>query len=52
MFALHADKYQPHTWFYVMSKDVIKNELDRPPNDTAVFVYKEDGVYFFDGINS
>ncbi|XP_014368865.2 protein disulfide-isomerase TMX3 [Papilio machaon] len=48
MFALHAEKYQPHTWFYVMSKDVIKNEIDGPHNETAVFVYKEDGVYLFD----
>ncbi|CAK1586106.1 unnamed protein product [Parnassius mnemosyne] len=47
MFELHAERYQPHTWFYLMSHDVIKNEM-HPPNDSAVFVYKEDGIYFFE----
>ncbi|KAG6444841.1 protein disulfide-isomerase TMX3 [Manduca sexta] len=47
MFAIHAEKYQPHTWFYVMSHDIIKNDL-KVPNDTAIFVYKEDDAYFFE----
>ncbi|XP_068618183.1 protein disulfide-isomerase TMX3 isoform X2 [Battus philenor] len=47
MFALLAEKYQPHAWFYTMSHELIKDEI-HPPNNTAVFVYKEDGVYFFD----
>lgn len=48
MFTIHAEKYQPHTWFYAMSHEVVKNDL-KPPNESAVFVYKEDDVYFFDG---
>ncbi|CAH2039559.1 unnamed protein product, partial [Iphiclides podalirius] len=45
-FTLHAEKYQPHTWFYTMSQDVIKNEI-QPSNDSAIFVYKEDDLYYF-----
>ncbi|CAG4947443.1 unnamed protein product [Parnassius apollo] len=47
MFELHAERYRPHTWFYLMSHEVIKNEM-HPPNESAVFVYKEDGIYFFE----
>ncbi|XP_049873957.1 protein disulfide-isomerase TMX3-like [Pectinophora gossypiella] len=47
IFTLHAEKYQPHTWFYAMSHDVIKNDLT-PPNETSVFVYKEDEAFYFD----
>ncbi|KAI8426202.1 hypothetical protein MSG28_005132 [Choristoneura fumiferana] len=46
MFIIHADKYQPHTWFYAMSHDIVKNELN-PPNDSAIFVYKEEESFFF-----
>lgn len=48
MFIIHADKYQPHTWFYAMSHDIVKNDLN-PPNDSAIFVYKEEESFFFDG---
>ncbi|XP_075978910.1 protein disulfide-isomerase TMX3-like [Anticarsia gemmatalis] len=47
MFTLHAEKYQPHSWFYAMTHDIIKNDL-KLPNETAVFVYKEDEAFFFD----
>lgn len=47
MFSLHADKYQPHTWFYTVTHDIIKHEV-KPPNETGVFVHKEDEIYFFD----
>ncbi|RVE48620.1 hypothetical protein evm_006691 [Chilo suppressalis] len=47
-FTFNAQKYQPHTWFYTMSHDIIKQEIT-PPNETAVFVYKEDDIFFFDG---
>ncbi|CAH0398787.1 unnamed protein product [Chilo suppressalis] len=46
-FTFNAQKYQPHTWFYTMSHDIIKQEIT-PPNETAVFVYKEDDIFFFD----
>lgn len=49
MFTLHAEKYQPHTWFYAMSHELLKNDV-KIPNETAVFVYKEDDAYFFEGI--
>lgn len=47
IFNLHADKYQPHSWFFAMSHDMIKNDL-RSTNETAVFVYKEDEPFFFE----
>lgn len=47
MFTQHAEKYQPHTWFYAMSHDLLKNDV-KIPNETAVFVYKEDEAYFFE----
>ncbi|PZC74448.1 protein disulfide-isomerase TMX3 [Helicoverpa armigera] len=47
MFTLHAEKYQPHTWFYAMSHDLLKNDV-KIPNETAIFVYKEDEAYFFE----
>ncbi|KAJ8713535.1 hypothetical protein PYW07_013905 [Mythimna separata] len=47
MFTQHAEKYQPHTWFYAMSHDLLKNDI-KIPNETAVFVYKEDEAYFFE----
>ncbi|KAL4707707.1 hypothetical protein ACJJTC_014888 [Scirpophaga incertulas] len=46
IFRLHAEKYQPHTWFFAMSQDVIKHDV-KPPNETSVFVYKEGDIYFF-----
>lgn len=46
---MHADKYQPHTWFYAMSHDLLKNDV-KIPNETAVFVYKEDEAFFFEGM--
>lgn len=49
MFNLHAEKYQPHSWFYAMSHDFVKNEL-KPKNDTSIFVFKEDEAFFFEGI--
>ncbi|XP_061715106.1 protein disulfide-isomerase TMX3 [Cydia pomonella] len=47
MFIRHADKYQPHSWFYAMSHETVKDDIN-PPNDSAVFCYKEDEAYFFD----
>ncbi|XP_013190883.1 protein disulfide-isomerase TMX3 [Amyelois transitella] len=47
MYANHAEKYQPHTWFYVMSHDIIKTEF-KPPNETTVFVHKEGDVFFYE----
>ncbi|KAJ0178239.1 hypothetical protein K1T71_006062 [Dendrolimus kikuchii] len=46
VFAAHAEKYQPHTWFYAMSHDITKNEM-KISNENAVFVFKEDEPYFF-----
>lgn len=48
IFTIHAEKYQPHTWFYAMSHEVLKHDL-QPPNETAIFVYKEDDAFFFEG---
>lgn len=48
IFTMHADKYQPHSWFYTMSHEVIKHDI-KPPNETAIFVYKEDDAFFFEG---
>lgn len=47
MYTLHAEKYQPHTWFYSMSHEMVMNEF-KPPNETALFVYKEDDIFFFE----
>lgn len=32
-----------------MSHELLKNDV-KIPNETAVFVYKDDEAYFFDGI--
>lgn len=45
---MNAERYQPHSWFYSMNHDVLKNDM-KPPNETAVFVYKEDDAFFFNG---
>lgn len=50
MFNIHAEKYQPHAWFFAMTHDMIKNDL-KVPNTTSLFVYKEDEAFFFDGMN-
>ncbi|XP_053606677.1 protein disulfide-isomerase TMX3 [Plodia interpunctella] len=47
MYMKHAEKYQPHTWFYAMSHDIIRNEF-KPPNETVIFVNKEGDVFFFE----
>ncbi|CAB3251724.1 unnamed protein product [Arctia plantaginis] len=47
MFNLHAEKYQPHSWFFAMSHELVKNEL-KPKNGTSVFVYKEGEAFFFE----
>ncbi|XP_059053965.1 protein disulfide-isomerase TMX3-like [Achroia grisella] len=47
MYTLYAEKYQPHTWFYSMSHEMVKSDL-KPPNETALFVYKEDDVFFYE----
>ncbi|KAI5645361.1 thioredoxin domain-containing protein [Phthorimaea operculella] len=47
IFTIHAEKYQPHSWFYAMTHDVVQNEM-KPPNETAIFVYKEEEAYFFE----
>ncbi|XP_028172533.1 protein disulfide-isomerase TMX3-like [Ostrinia nubilalis] len=47
IFTIHAEKYQPHTWFYAMTHEVVKHEL-KPPNESAIFVYKEDDAFFFE----
>ncbi|XP_050675215.1 protein disulfide-isomerase TMX3-like isoform X2 [Leptidea sinapis] len=46
-YSIQAMKYQPHNWFYSMSHELVKNEL-KPPNETSVFVYKEDDIYYFE----
>ncbi|XP_047534884.1 protein disulfide-isomerase TMX3-like [Vanessa atalanta] len=46
MFSVHAEKYQAHSWFYALSYEIAKKDL-RPPNETAVFVYKEEEIYYF-----
>lgn len=49
MFTVHASKYQPYSSFYAISHDLVKNDFN-VPNETAIFVYKEDDVYLFEGI--
>ncbi|CAG9561276.1 unnamed protein product [Danaus chrysippus] len=46
MFMTNAEKYQAHSWFYAMSHEVVKNDL-KPPNDTAVFVHKDNDIIYF-----
>lgn len=48
VFTLNAEKYQPHSWFYAMSHELVKNDI-KLPNETSIFVYKEEDVFFFDG---
>lgn len=48
MFTIHAEKYQPHSWFYAMTHEVIKHEI-KVPNETAIFVYKDNEAFFFEG---
>lgn len=47
MFTIHAEKYQPHSWFYAMTHEVIKHEI-KVPNETAIFVYKDNEAFFFE----
>lgn len=49
MFSNHAEKYQAHSWFYALSHEIAKKDL-KPPNDSAVFVYKEEEIFYFKGI--
>ncbi|XP_045766914.1 protein disulfide-isomerase TMX3 [Maniola jurtina] len=46
MFSNHAEKYQAHSWFYALSHDIASNDL-KPPNDSSVFVYKEEEIFYF-----
>ncbi|CAH0729822.1 unnamed protein product, partial [Brenthis ino] len=46
MFSNHAEKYQEHSWFYALSHEVAKKDL-KPPNDSVVFVYKEEEFFYF-----
>ncbi|XP_045450754.1 protein disulfide-isomerase TMX3-like [Melitaea cinxia] len=50
LFAIHAEKYQAHSWFYALSHEIAKSNL-KPPNETAVFVYKEEEVFYFQPTN-
>ncbi|CAG9088229.1 unnamed protein product [Plutella xylostella] len=47
MFSIHAEQYQPHSWFYSMTHDLVKGEIT-PPNETSVFVYKDEEAFFFE----
>lgn len=48
MFANHAEKYQAHSWFYVLSHELVVNDI-KPPNESDVFVFKENEIIFFEG---
>lgn len=50
LFAIHAEKYQAHSWFYALSHEIANSDL-KPPNETAVFVYKEEEVFYFQPTN-
>lgn len=50
MFSNHAEKYQAHSWFYALPHEIAIKHLN-PPNETSVFVYKEEEIFYFKGIH-
>lgn len=46
-FNLHAEKYQPHSWFFAMSHDMVEDDI-KVNHEAAVFVFKDDEAFFFD----
>ncbi|GBP19903.1 Protein disulfide-isomerase TMX3 [Eumeta japonica] len=47
IYSNHAEKYQPHSWFYVMSHEVVKRDISTQ-RDNVIFVYKDNSSYIFD----